>query len=193
MELYSRKTFKDAICSGSLRKVVSLSSTLDSGIPSGERYTVMAIVRELFTKGPGHRIILLAQDKNLNSIFNTIRKDIRCHPYLYGEETIQRDVSAPFLNIELKNGNGIRAFSIKKHWSSLCGQDANSIYVYENKLDEEIYTNYVYPILATTPDTKLEIVLASSGIPATNPKFISKLQNIDCSYEYPYSFFYNVS
>lgn len=173
---YLNNVFKDAINNPSPRKIVSLNSDSNEYILSStERYIVMSAIRDIIFKPPGHKVLITTEPASLKRIITAIRNDLYNHPYLYGEVMIQRDVSAPWHELVLRNGNRIRGFVSDGHGVSLRGQDGNALYVHDYKLDKKYYQSYIFPILQSVPETRLEIVLANTELPANNPEFIGEM------------------
>jgi len=144
-------------------------------------YISMSVIRDML-KMSQWKSIILAEKSVIRLIMEFIRNELRNHPYLHGEGFIRKDVSVPWYEIGLLNGNSMRAFAYgapgERHLgASMCGQDADNIYIYDRGLSEKEYTNYIWPILQTTPETKLEVIMDDPA------ELIAKV-NIEAEYFY---------
>lgn len=113
------------------------------------------------------RIVIAAPTKeHIQDIFRRMREAIQSNNDL--ESQLTRDVSAPYAHMQFSNGSRIRGFCIGRRNTmrgvgvSLCGQDADHIYIEEfSECNYNAITGSVYPILQVIPDCSLTMI----GIP----------------------------
>ena len=104
------------------------------------------------------RVLLVAPYKSqIEEIMGRIRAFIRQNPIL--SNSIKKDVSSPYYQIELYNGSTIRGFTSGTKSGSEAGavrdQDADRIYLDEADYLQQGDLNAIQAILLTTPTTRL--------------------------------------
>jgi len=106
--------------------------------------------RKIFITGP--------QKVHVEEIFTRLRSFITSNPIL--NDSVIRDVAAPYYEIKMRNGSRVRGFAGgakgKKEGLAGRGQDADDIYCEEmDYIDETALRGGIFPILHTSPETSL--------------------------------------
>ncbi len=116
------------------------------------------IVYNLFVKEKHKLIVCGPQKTHVDEIFTRVRAFIKSNPMF--RDSIERDVSAPYYELRLKNGSRLRGYAAgtkgKKEGIGVRGQDADIIYIEEmDYVDANAIVGAIYPILQTSPNTSL--------------------------------------
>ena len=121
------------------------------------------------------KIVVAGPQKNhTEEIINRVRAFIQSNPIL--QNSVVRDVSAPYYEIKLANGSRVRGFAAGAKGGTagvgMRGQDADRIYLEEmDYIDENSITGAVLPILQTSPNTSLIGFSTPTGFKTTYRSF----------------------
>ena len=148
-------------------RCTSRRKVLRIGRRSGKTDSVcIEILYKLFTNKNRRIFVTGPQKVHVEEIFTRIRGFIAANPAL--SDSILRDRSAPYYEVELRNGSRVRGVpggaKGKKEGLAGRGQDADDIYIEEmDYVDEVALTNGILPILFTTPTVNLVGFSTPSG------------------------------
>jgi len=143
---------KDVLRCTSRRKVLRIARR------AGKTDSVcVEICYHLFTTPNAKIIVVGPQKSQTEEIITRIRSFIKSNPIL--GNSVVRDVSAPWYEIELRNGSRLRGFAggtKGKEGVAIRGQDADRIYIEEmDYVDQNALQGAIFPILFTTPNSAL--------------------------------------
>ena len=124
----------------------------------GKTDTIAVDVLHFTFTNNNKRVLIVAPYKSqVEEIFGRIKGFINNNPVL--KNSIARDVSSPYHQLELFNGSTIRGFTSGTKSGSdagaVRGQDADRIYLDEADYLQQGDLNAIQAILLTTPDTRL--------------------------------------
>lgn len=173
------------------RKILQCTSkkkVLRLGRRSGKTDSIVTeILYNAFTKGGQKLLVAGPQKTHVEEIFNRLRERINVNPIL--ASSIEKDVSAPYYRIKLKNKSEIRGFAAGtkgKEGTAIRGQDADKIWLDEiDFIDSHALQGAIFPIVHTSGNVSM---LASSTPSGFKTPYYYMCEDNPAYVEYHYNY-----